>query len=63
MTFPTDIGVIDLMLQIPGEDPREWYEFMQPLFMDDASRNYKKMPAEYIIVGSRKCSKKSLPRS
>ncbi len=49
MTFPTDIGVIDLMLQIPGEDPREWYEFMQPLFMDDASRNYKKMPAEYMF--------------
>ncbi len=49
MTFPSDIGVIDLMMQIPGQDNRGWYEFMRPLFMDEASRNYAKMPAEHLF--------------
>ncbi|MCB9683229.1 MAG: amidohydrolase family protein [Alphaproteobacteria bacterium] len=49
MPFPSDVGVIDLMLQIPGEDHRGWYDFMQPLFMDAASRNYAKMPVEYMF--------------
>jgi len=49
MSFPTDIGVIDLMLQIPGQSNRDWYDFMQPLFMDEQSRNYDKMPAEYMF--------------
>ena len=40
------VGVIDLMMQIPGQDNRAWYDFMQPLFLDEASRNYAKMPAE-----------------
>jgi predicted TIM-barrel fold metal-dependent hydrolase len=47
--FPGDVDVIDLMLQIPGEDTRGWYDFMQPLFLDDASRNYAKMPAEHLF--------------
>ena len=29
MTMPTDIGIIDLMLDIPSGDQSEWYEFMQ----------------------------------
>ena len=49
MAFPSDIGVIDCMLQIPGESPRDWYDFMQPLFMDEQSRNYDKMPVEYMF--------------
>ena len=49
MTFPEKIGVIDLMLQIPGQSNRDWYDFMQPLFMDQASRDYDKMPAEYLF--------------
>ena len=49
MAFPGDIGVIDLMLQIPGENTREWYDFMQPLFMDEASRAFKDMPAEHLF--------------
>lgn len=49
MPFPRDVGVVDLMLQIPGEDPRAWYDFMQPLFLDEASRNYAKMPAEHLF--------------
>lgn len=43
------IGVIDLMMQVPGEDHRPWYEFMRPLFMDEASRNYARMPAEHLF--------------
>jgi predicted TIM-barrel fold metal-dependent hydrolase len=49
MTFPYPPGVIDLMMQIPGQDQRPWYEFMRPLFMDEASRNYEKMPAEHLF--------------
>ena len=49
MPFPTDIGVIDCMLQIPGQSNRDWYDFMQPLFMDEASRSYDKMPVEYMF--------------
>lgn len=44
------LGVIDLMLQIPGQSNREWYDFMQPLFMDERSRNYSKMPAEHLFT-------------
>jgi predicted TIM-barrel fold metal-dependent hydrolase len=47
--FPTDLGVIDLMLNVPGDDNRAWYDFMQPLFMDEASRSYDKMPVEYMF--------------
>jgi predicted TIM-barrel fold metal-dependent hydrolase len=43
------VGVIDLMMQIPGQDNRAWYDFMQPLFMDEASRNYTRMPAEHLF--------------
>lgn len=49
MSYPSDVGVIDLMMQIPGQDNRPWYEFMRPLFMDEASRNYSKMPAEHLF--------------
>ena len=49
MAFPSDIGIIDLMLNIPGPDDRSWYDFMQPLFMDEASRNFSKMPAEHYF--------------
>lgn len=41
--------VIDTMLQIPVADDRGWYDFMQPLFMDEKSRNYAKMPAEHLF--------------
>jgi hypothetical protein len=49
MNFPYPPGVIDLMMQIPGQDQRPWYEFMRPLCMDEASRNYEKMPAEHLF--------------
>ena len=49
MGFPTDVKAIDLMLNIPGEDTSSWYEFMQPLFLDEESRNQFEMPAQYMF--------------
>lgn len=49
MGMPTDIGIIDLMLNVPGEDNSVWYEFMKPLLMDEQSRTLFKMPAQYMF--------------
>lgn len=49
MPFPTDIGVIDLMLNVPDPNDRSWYDFLAPLLLDEASRNFKKMPAEHLF--------------
>lgn len=43
------IGAVDLMLNIPGEDQRGWYEFMKPLFLDQDSRERFEMPAQYMF--------------
>ena len=47
--FPKDVGVIDLMMNIPGVDNSSWYDFMKPLFLDEQSRNLFKMPVEYMF--------------
>src|SRR5690349_23265248 len=49
MTMPTNPRAIDLMLNIPGEDPSGWYEFMKPLLLDEQSRTQFKMPAQYMF--------------
>ena len=49
MPFPTDIGVIDLMLNVPDPDDRAWYTFLEPLLLDQASKNFKQMPAEHLF--------------
>ena len=49
MTMPTDIKIIDLMLNVPGDDNSQWYEFMKPLLMDKESRMMFKMPAQYMF--------------
>ncbi|MFT5685469.1 MAG: putative TIM-barrel fold metal-dependent hydrolase [Myxococcota bacterium] len=49
MGMPTDVPVIDLMMNIPGSDNRSWYEFMMPLFLDEDSRNFSKIPVEYMF--------------
>src|SRR5689334_12029079 len=43
------IGAIDLMLSIPGEDQKSWYDFMRPLFLDQDSREKFEMPAQYMF--------------
>jgi predicted TIM-barrel fold metal-dependent hydrolase len=49
MGMPTDVPVIDLMMNIPGSDNRSWYEFMMPLLLDEQSRNFSKIPVEYMF--------------
>lgn len=49
MSMPKDVPVIDLMLNIPGEDNSDWYDFMKPLLLDEESRRVFKMPAEYLF--------------
>jgi predicted TIM-barrel fold metal-dependent hydrolase len=43
------VRAIDLMLNIPGEDQRGWYEFMKPLLLDKQSREQFEMPAQYLF--------------
>ena len=47
--MPTDVGVIDLMMNIPGEDQSNWYTFMRPLLLDEESRSVFEMPAQYMF--------------
>ncbi|MCP4003641.1 MAG: amidohydrolase family protein [bacterium] len=49
MTMPEGIGIIDLMLSIPTDDTRSWYEFMRPLLRDKESLQMFEMPAEYMF--------------
>ena len=49
MPMPTGIGVVDLMLQIPTDDPTTMYEFLKPLLLDRESRERFKFPAEYMF--------------
>jgi predicted TIM-barrel fold metal-dependent hydrolase len=47
--MPKDVPVIDLMMGIPGEDNRKFYEFMRPLLLDEESRNVFEMPVQYMF--------------
>ena len=50
MGKPSDIKVIDLMLGIPAsEDMSAWYDFLEPLLMDQESKQMFKMPAQYMF--------------
>jgi predicted TIM-barrel fold metal-dependent hydrolase len=49
MPMPRNLGVIDLMMNIPGANDSSWYEFMRPLFRDHESRELFKMPAQYMF--------------
>ncbi|MFT5033388.1 MAG: putative TIM-barrel fold metal-dependent hydrolase [Bermanella sp.] len=49
MPMPSDFKIIDLMLNVPGEDNSQWYEFMKPLLMDQESREMFKFPAQYMF--------------
>jgi len=49
MTIPENISVVDLCLNIPGDDDSHWYEFIKPMLMDAESREAFKMPAQYMF--------------
>ena len=54
MAMPRDVGIIDLMLGIPGPDGRRRTEFLLPLLRDRESLESFEHPAEYLF--------KDLPR-
>jgi predicted TIM-barrel fold metal-dependent hydrolase len=49
MAMPQGLGVIDLMMNIPGADNSHWYDFMKPLLLDQESREQFSMPAQYMF--------------
>ena len=49
MAIPENFPVVDLCLNIPGEDNSQWFEFIRPLLMDKESRDSFKMPAQYLF--------------
>jgi predicted TIM-barrel fold metal-dependent hydrolase len=49
MPMPRDVGVIDLMLAIPGEDNSHFYDWIKPMLMDRESHDIFSMPAQYMF--------------
>ncbi len=49
MSMPGGIGIIDLMLNVPGEHSSKWYDFMRPLLLDTESLEQFRMPAQYMF--------------
>jgi uncharacterized protein len=49
MGMPTDIGVVDLMLQIPEGNKRDWYKFLAGNLRDAQSRDEFEFPVEYMF--------------
>lgn len=49
MGMPQGLGIIDLMMNIPGADNSHWYDFMKPLLLDRESREHFSMPAQYMF--------------
>ena len=48
MAMPTNIGIVDLMLDIPGDDQEHWYEFLKPQLREE-SKDYE-FPAQYMFT-------------
>ena len=46
MPMPSAIGIIDLMLAIPGDDNRSFYDWIKPLLLDKESHDMFSMPAQ-----------------
>ena len=49
MPMPSEIGVIDLMLAIPGDDNSSFYDWIKPLLLDRESHDMFNMPAQYMF--------------
>jgi uncharacterized protein len=49
MAMPTDVGVIDLMLQIPERPKRDAYRFLEAGLRDAESLEQFEFPAEYMF--------------
>ena len=48
MSFPPDIGVVDLMMGIPEGAKKAWYGFLRAGLMDDESKAME-FPAQYMF--------------
>jgi hypothetical protein len=51
MTMPIDIGVVDLMLQVPDGTKRDWYRFLAGNLRDAESLQDFEFPVEYMFKG------------
>ena len=49
MGMPTDIGIVDLMLQIPDGTKRDWYKFLAGNLRDTESLDEFEFPVEYMF--------------
>lgn len=49
MTMPRDVPVLDTMIGIPRAEQVRVYDFMRPLFRDEASKNDFEFPAQYMF--------------
>jgi uncharacterized protein len=49
MPMPTDVGVIDTMLDLPFADLKAVYEFLTPQLRDRASKEEFEFPAQYMF--------------
>jgi predicted TIM-barrel fold metal-dependent hydrolase len=49
MSYPADIGVIDLMMGIPEGHKRDWYGFLRGGLMDQESREEFEFPVQYMF--------------
>lgn len=47
MTMPTDVGIVDLMLDIPSDEQAHWYEFLAPQLHDESKEH--EFPAQYMF--------------
>lgn len=47
--MPTDIGVVDLMLQVPDGNKRDWYRFLADNLRDTESRDEFAFPVQYMF--------------
>ena len=47
--MPNDVGIIDLMLQVPTADGKKRYDFLRPLLLDQESRDNFDFPAQYMF--------------
>ena len=48
MAFPSDVGVIDLMLGLPEGSKKDWYAFLHSSFMDAESKEFE-FPVQYMF--------------
>jgi hypothetical protein len=49
MSYPQDVGVVDLMIGFPFKDKKATYQYLMPGIKDAESKQAMEMPAEYMF--------------